>query len=350
MGFERDSMKSIIFGAGCVGSCLAYSLKENNYNILFIEKSEKNVEELRKKEKIIIEVLNPDSSNKLELNNFVVKELDSLVKGDINKDDIIFTAVGPKNVKSVRDLLKKLNKNNKVFLCENRLYKTEENVIPVISDLISYKKGNLVKTTPFKFYLPETISLYLNNEYFEKIRNFTSFFYQRLYTHNMLHAVASYVGHIKGYSTISEVIKDKEILKIMESALKEASIGISKEYNIPIKKQREYAKKELELLKIPGLNDPIKRVARDPIRKLKYNDRIVWPLKLCLKAGRFPYALSYTIACLLKYKDPKDSEANKLNKEIEEREVDKVLEEYGRITNKKVKDKIINYYNNLNKS
>ena len=72
-------------------------------------------------------------------------------------------------------------------------------------------------------------------------------------------------------------------------------------------------------------NNPID--ARDPISKLSRNDRVVGPARLAVDEGVTPLALSRTLAAGLRYNQPSDPAAQKIQTMIREAGLDTVLQE-----------------------
>ena len=58
------------------------------------------------------------------------------------------------------------------------------------------------------------------------------------------------------------------------------------------------------------LCDPISRVAREPFRKLKPNDRLIGAAQLCLAAGVVPKNLMIGIMAAFVYENPGDPDFN----------------------------------------
>ena len=72
--------------------------------------------------------------------------------------------------------------------------------------------------------------------------------------------------------------------------------------------------------------DTLERNARDPIRKLGPNDRLVGSARLCLEEGVKPEALSVSIAAAIYYHSPSDPIAVDLENMRKTKGVDYVLE------------------------
>ena len=75
----------------------------------------------------------------------------------------------------------------------------------------------------------------------------------------------------------------------------------------------------------PGMSDPISRVAREPIRKISANDRIMGPAIRCEELGLDTTYLLKGCACALKYVNEEDPQAVELQKVIAENGVEAAI-------------------------
>lgn len=118
---------------------------------------------------------------------------------------------------------------------------------------------------------------------------------RKLYTLNMAHCAAAYLGMPRGYETSYQAIRDPEIEKVIAQALAEAATGLSGEYGFTQAEMRDWSEVILSLLRNPHMVDPLWRLGADARRKLAYADRLVTPARLCLAHGGAPVALSKII-------------------------------------------------------
>jgi mannitol-1-phosphate 5-dehydrogenase len=79
------------------------------------------------------------------------------------------------------------------------------------------------------------------------------------------------------------------------------------------------------------LQDPITRVAKDPIRKLGHDDRIVGAAELCLSQDVPPDHIATVCAAALCYDHPEDAGAARLQSMIENTGVAEVLRQISRV-------------------
>ncbi|MHC4394290.1 MAG: mannitol dehydrogenase family protein [Planctomycetota bacterium] len=117
----------------------------------------------------------------------------------------------------------------------------------------------------------------------------------KLYGHNAIHALLAYLGAMKGCITISELKDVPAIMAIARDAfLTESGGALVKKYAhfgdelFTEAGYKHYAEDLLERMTNPFLSDTIKRAGRDPVRKLRYNDRIFGTMTLALEQGIEP--------------------------------------------------------------
>jgi mannitol-1-phosphate 5-dehydrogenase len=162
------------------------------------------------------------------------------------------------------------------------------------------------------------------------LKPFTPFsFYvkRKLFLHNMGHAACAYLGWKKRYEYISEAIRDTSIYETVRRAMESVVTALSKEYRrIPFVEIEANKDDLLERFRNRALKDTITRVANDPIRKLRSNDRLTGSALYCLDNGVCPGAIAEGIVAALEYDNPMDAEAMKMQAGIADKGLDYVLE------------------------
>ncbi len=118
---------------------------------------------------------------------------------------------------------------------------------------------------------------------------------QKLYLHNLTHACLAYAGHLRGHATIPDCLEDPDLVAQVQAAAAEASEAIACAYaTSPQRKAAVRADCDaladdlLRRYRNRALNDPIARVARDPMRKLAGDDRLIGAARLCVRHGIEP--------------------------------------------------------------
>ncbi|MBS7008600.1 mannitol dehydrogenase [Anaerostipes sp.] len=147
----------------------------------------------------------------------------------------------------------------------------------------------------------------------------------KVFAINGPHASTAFWGYLKGYKTIPESEKDEEIAGIIDQVHQEILDMIGQEYDI--------TKEELDNLEnlptpMGEIPDSIYRVAFDPIRKLSKGDRLAGAAELCRKHGMSYEAIAKGMAAGFAYSEPKDENAVILQEDIKELGIGEAVHKY----------------------
>jgi mannitol-1-phosphate 5-dehydrogenase len=127
-----------------------------------------------------------------------------------------------------------------------------------------------------------------------------SFYEERkLYLHNMGHAVCAYLGLLGGYEYIWQAIGDAHIRLVVQNAMGEAAAMLAKTYDISYSTLQHHVEDLIIRFANPALGDTCARVARDPLRKIAAEDRLVAPLRRCTDLGIHPSNIAMGLAAAL---------------------------------------------------
>lgn len=160
----------------------------------------------------------------------------------------------------------------------------------------------------------------------EPIYEFTGFLERKFYTYNAANGTTSFVGAILGYKYIADAAHDDRILQILDGVYKETATALSKKHNFPFDEQWAFTRTSLNKLRDRCIVDYIERNARDPMRKLGPDDRLVGSARLCLEYGVMPENLAIAIACAIHYEQPSDEFAVQLKAMRQEKGIPYILE------------------------
>ena len=169
-----------------------------------------------------------------------------------------------------------------------------------------------------------------------KIKNlkpYTPFDYyikQKLFIHNMGHAVCGYIGCLKGYEYIHTSIGDKEIHACVKDAMTHVGQVLQNAYRRPEPEITEYIDDLLERLSNSKLHDSVERICRDPIRKLGKADRLIGAAEYCLMHHVKPTSIIAGIAACLKYENEQDPQAVELKRLVEMAGIEGALNQISR--------------------
>jgi mannitol-1-phosphate 5-dehydrogenase len=139
---------------------------------------------------------------------------------------------------------------------------------------------------------------------------------RKLYLHNAGHAVLGYLGYQRGLAMGYEALEDPVVRPLLEEALDEGVRGIVARYGAAEGWLREHVRDLLQRFANRALADPVLRLARDPLRKLAPEDRLVGAARLAEAAGVAPRALAWAIAGALAFDAPQDALAQALQQRL----------------------------------
>lgn len=157
--------------------------------------------------------------------------------------------------------------------------------------------------------------------------NFAVEMERKLYTHNLGHASLAYLGKLKGYLYVHEGLQDSSLSAVFDGALDETTEALISKYPAYIDAE-EHARIRRDVrvrFGNPMIMDTVKRVAKDPLRKLGSNERLIGSAKLCLSQGVFPENIATICGAALGYDEPDDQEAVRLQQMIRARGVERTL-------------------------
>jgi mannitol-1-phosphate 5-dehydrogenase len=165
-------------------------------------------------------------------------------------------------------------------------------------------------STAFRGPIPRVPGLFLT-------RRFAGFFERKLYTHNLGHAVAAYLGYMAGSTYIHEVVTDPGLAARVRGAMDEAGIALVARWGFTEKEQRAHAEELMRRFANAELRDTVVRVGRDPLRKLRREDRLVGGALLAMEHGVEPRQIAAGIAAALRFDVPGDRSAIELQRRLQ---------------------------------
>jgi len=111
---------------------------------------------------------------------------------------------------------------------------------------------------------------------------------RKLYTHNGGHFVLACLGAARGMAFLADAARDPEWVEELNGFWAETGAAMVAHYGIDAGEQRLFEAQLLERFRNRALGDTVERVARDPLRKLRPDDRLVGAALLCLEHGIEP--------------------------------------------------------------
>ncbi len=164
-------------------------------------------------------------------------------------------------------------------------------------------------------------------EGFHPVNSFRAEVERKIFTHNLGHAALAYVGYLKGHTYIHEIFEDDFVSSVFDGALDETTEALLRRYPADLDRREhiEIRKDVRVRFGNPLLQDPLVRVAKDPIRKLSHDDRIIGAAELCQSQGVVTHHIATICAAALCYDYPEDVHAVRLQTMIREQGVQETL-------------------------
>lgn len=146
--------------------------------------------------------------------------------------------------------------------------------------------------------------------------DFEAYEARKLYLHNMSHAALAYLGYPRGHAFIWQCVADPQVAESGHRALTETAQALVDWYGeFADEAVQSYCDDLMRRFANKALGDTVARVAADPLRKLRLEDRLVGAAALCLRNGNEVRALAQVIAAALCYDNAADAEAQELQRQ-----------------------------------
>lgn len=345
-----NKKKILIYGAGAIGRGYLAPHFCDNYNIYFVDSDAELIHELKSRNsyKTAFSI-----SGKYELKD--VKYCGAFIPGEedeiLKEADIVISCVGPRNISAFAkklknvpevisfeneresvDKLKELSGNKNCFFgipdvitsndCPDELRKIDSLC------LVSEKGRIIIEKGTFEF----DDVLNCNEEEIKK------HWACKFYLHNTPHAAAAFLGKLCEVKFLHEAMRIPSINNVVNSVMDTIKESLISKGIVDREFAEFYAKKEIDRFKDELLFDPISRVGRDPLRKLRKNDRLIQALKMIEETGddTGPIIIVIKAALYDLFKNYQD-EVNKLLNNAGEREI---LFEISGLNETRIVDKI----------
>lgn len=139
-----------------------------------------------------------------------------------------------------------------------------------------------------------------DERFFALVDDVSRYYARKLFTNNLGHAVLGFWGLRAGCTTLAEAANEPRTYARAREALAESAAMMAREYGFAAEEMRSHVADLLDRrYRVPGMDDPLERLVRDPKRKLGYDERLVGAARRCLKNGIAPKAIVETIALAL---------------------------------------------------
>jgi mannitol-1-phosphate 5-dehydrogenase len=132
---------------------------------------------------------------------------------------------------------------------------------------------------------------------------------------------------LRGHGFIWQAITDPLVRAEVDAAMEEACEGLVRRHGLDPAGVRAHASDLVRRFGNRALGDQVARVARDPVRKLGPRDRLIGAALMCLEQRVTPEHLAFAAAAAIRYDDPEDEAARRVQRVLGERGLDGVLTE-----------------------
>lgn len=380
-------MKAIQIGAGNIGrGFIGELLAHSGCEVIFVDANNEVVKLINELKNYTVHVLDNEKREEKVENISALNINDEKLMDAIIEADIMTTAVGVNILSRIAETLSKgirnrleqgIEKNLNIIACENAVGASEilkEEVFKYLTDeekiqadkYIGFPNSSVDRIVPPVSYKMENpLDVVVENYYEWNVDkngfrgeipaiqgmnltgNLIAYVERKLFTLNTGHAITAYLGNLRGYKTIEESINDKDIYEVVYNAMVESGDGLVNKYDFDRNEHLKYIDKIIKRFKNPYLQDDIKRVGREPIRKLSKGDRLIKPLLNSLSYGISTDNLLLGVGAVLYYNNPEDPQSVKLQELVKEKGIKGAIQEITEIEDEKILNIIENKYSEV---
>lgn len=358
-------MKCVIMGAGKIArGFIGHLLHLSGIPFTFIEKNDALCDMINQRGRYTVHILGCPEKDCVIEGRRALKYSDAEAIAAIAEADAVFTAVGGKNLGGVTDILcagierraaagKPLN----IVTCENWKQPADiirnaliKSVAPQARNYLDTCVGVTEAVIMRSAIEPDAQALAedpicVNVQDFWELPvdrarivgemppfhglklmdEFSGFLERKFYTYNAANGTVSFLGRLLGYEKLADAAHDPRILNILEGVYQETAQALSRKHNFPLEDQLAFTHSSKKKLQDYAIVDYIERNARDPMRKLGPDDRLIGSARLVLEQGFRPDNLAVAAAAAIFYENPGDESANELKRIRTDGGVDAVL-------------------------
>lgn len=360
-------MSCVIFGAGKIArGFIGHLLYLSEIPFVFVEKADALADFINERGQYTVNILGNTEENCVVKNVSALKfsEKDKITEA-ISEADVVFDAVGGKNLgeivpfltagieakakrggqlnlitcenwkqpaKILYDGIRQMIREDALAYFENNVGVTEAVIMrsAIEADAELLKKDPLIVNVQNFWELPVDASRVKGClppvKGLKMIPEFTGFLERKFYTYNAANGTTSYLGALLGYEKIADAAHDEWILQILDGVYQETAQALSLKHHFPLEEQLAFTLTSKRKLQDYTIVDFIERNARDPLRKLGPDDRLVGSARLVESYGIKPEHLCTAIAAALFYTNESDEFAVELERLRREKGIDYIIE------------------------
>ena len=377
--------KAIQFGAGNIGrGFIGYLLNKSGYKLVFADVFDDVIDLINKEEEYSIHIKDVKNEDIKVTGISAVNSTKDEILEEIAEASIITTAVGPLNLEKIagrvaegisKRFLEKKEDYLNIIACENaikasstlknyvykyldddeksyadryvgfpncsvdRIVPPSRNDNPLDVTVENYYEWN-VEESEIKGEIPQIDGMNL-------VDNLEAYIERKLFTLNTGHASTAYLGSLKGYKTIDESINDEKIENQVRLIMQESGMALINKFGFDKEEHFAYIEKIIKRFKNPYLKDDVKRVGREPIRKLSENERFIKPINTALSYDLPVDELLVGVAAALHFRNEEDNQAVEIVEKINKLGLEETIKEITSLEDKNIIDKIKKAYENF---
>jgi mannitol-1-phosphate 5-dehydrogenase len=366
--------KAVQFGAGNIGRGFTAQLfTESGYEVVFVDVAGDIVNLINERKCYPIRIVD-DEVRTVEICNVRAvngRDID-LVAQELLAADLACTAVGVNALKYIAPALAagirlradaNIDEPLNIIICENLLHASDVlcdsvlaqlppsydnyvrthigfvessvgRMVPVMTEEQRAEDPLLVNVEAYKI-LPIDRQAWIGElpsiEGLEPRNNFAGYVERKLYTHNLGHASTAYIGRLKGFEYIYQAIADTDVQRVVRAIMAETGEALIQRWGLDPAEHQAHIDDLIRRFGNKALGDTVARVARDPIRKLGPDDRLIGGAKLALAYEIRPTNICLAIAAALAYDEPGDPSSVEIQSMIKEKGIEGVLETVSRL-------------------
>jgi len=359
-------MKCVILGAGKIArGFIGHLLHLSGIPFTFIEKSDALCDLINTRGEYTVHILGcPEKDCVIPGKRALKYSETEAITSAIAEADAIFTAVGGKNLGEITSILKAgierraaEGKRLNIITCENWKKPADiirENLTAAVAPAAQAylaKKVGITEAVIMRSAIEPTADalekdpVCVNVQDFwdlpvDKSRivgdmppiqglrlmdEFSGFLERKFYTYNAANGTVSFLGGLLGYKHLADAAHDERILSILEGVYTETANALSRKHNFPLDEQLAFTRSSKKKLQDYAIVDYIERNARDPMRKLGPDDRLIGSARLVLEQGFVPENLAVAAAAAIHYVSPGDPSAEELGRMLREEGIEAVI-------------------------
>lgn len=374
--------KAIIIGAGKIGrGFIGMELERSGYQILFADVNQAVIEDINRRGEYVVRLLDSQCSERVVRNIRAVNSLNPAFPscfedGEMN---LVCTSVGQTALVKVAPIIAagiserrkaKVNKPLNVIAAENAVRGSSQLKAYVYENLSEEDKAYADEYVGFPDCVVDRIvptdkpgsnagDVAVENFFewdVEKrdikapilsvmgmsiVKNLDAFLERKLFTLNGPNAITACYGYLKGYKTINQSLNDDEIYRLVCGVMEECGRMLTLRRGFSPEEMLSYRTKVMQRFRNPYIKDSVVRVAREPIRKLSPNDRIIAPFNYANDLGLPVENYRKGIACVLSYDNPQEEQSRTMQDLIKNYGVRSALEKISGIPSESRDAKII---------